>query len=203
MRSIAMTHRLLLSGQIDHSIETTLQLVLRAGSVEKRHRTTDFRGKLHQGCQVETYRTTQGVSDNCRVSHFYLLLESNPLFRAPSEQCNVTTIRVLTHPALRGRACVSVVVLLQGGKTRGPAGPKSEGESYFYVADHYDWWGKPDLRARASTEDFARDSFENIMFSICRYASEIRHSRQQLVVKLDGCTPQLLEIFLDSMAIVW
>lgn len=61
-----------------------------------------------------------------------------------------------------------VFVLLQGGKTRGPAGPKSEGESYFFVADHYDWWGKPDLRARASTEDFARDSFENVLFSICR-----------------------------------
>lgn len=57
-----------------------------------------------------------------------------------------------------------------GGKTRVLAGPKSEGESYYFVADHYDWWGKPDLRARASTEDFARDSFENILFSICRYA---------------------------------
>ena len=55
-----------------------------------------------------------------------------------------------------------------GGKTRALAGPKSEGESYFFVADHDDWWGKPDLRARALTEDFARDSFENILFSICR-----------------------------------
>lgn len=48
------------------------------------------------------------------------------------------------------------------------AGPKSEGESYFFVADHYDWWGKPDLRARALTEEYARDSFENLLFSICR-----------------------------------
>lgn len=56
-----------------------------------------------------------------------------------------------------------------GGKTRVLAGPKSEGESYFFIADHFDWWGKPDLRARASTEDFARDSFENILFSICRW----------------------------------
>lgn len=61
------------------------------------------------------------------------------------------------------------LLLPKGGKTRGPAGPKSEAESYFFVADHYDWWGKPDLRSRTSTEDFARDSFENIMFSICRY----------------------------------
>ncbi|CAM9249447.1 unnamed protein product [Scytosiphon promiscuus] len=63
----------------------------------------------------------------------------------------------------------NALLLFSGGKTRAPAGPKSEGESYFYVADHYDWWGKPDLRARASTEDFARDSFENVMFSICRF----------------------------------
>ncbi|CBJ30413.1 conserved unknown protein [Ectocarpus siliculosus] len=63
----------------------------------------------------------------------------------------------------------NALLLFSGGKTRGPAGPKSEGESYFFVADHYDWWGKPDLRARASTEDFARDSFENVLFSICRF----------------------------------
>lgn len=62
-----------------------------------------------------------------------------------------------------------------GGKTRALAGPKSEGESYFFVADHYDWWGKPDLRARALTEDFARDSFENIMFSICRWVRAALH----------------------------
>eukprot|EP00903_Cladosiphon_okamuranus_P005512 g5492.t1 len=61
------------------------------------------------------------------------------------------------------------LLLFSGGKTRGPAGPKSEGESYFFVADHYDWWGRPDLRSRASTEDFARDSFENVLFSICRF----------------------------------
>lgn len=73
------------------------------------------------------------------------------------------TLVVLFAP-VRVRWCSSGI----GGKTRGPAGPKSEGESYFFVADHFDWWGKPDLRSRASTEDFARDSFENVLFSICR-----------------------------------
>lgn len=61
-----------------------------------------------------------------------------------------------------------------GGKTRATAGPKSEGESYFFVADHYNWWGRPGLRGRASTEDFARDSFENLLFSICRCVPECR-----------------------------
>lgn len=72
------------------------------------------------------------------------------------------------HSLARMLTRVSVVCLRLGGKTRGAAGPKSEGESYFFVADHFDWWGKPDLRSRASTEDFARDSFENVLFSICR-----------------------------------
>lgn len=55
-----------------------------------------------------------------------------------------------------------------GGKTRVLAGPKSEGESYFFVAEHFDWWGQSELRARTTTEDFARDSLENLLFSICR-----------------------------------
>lgn len=90
------------------------------------------------------------------------------LFRREKPADLLTTFAHLMSYLVLPRAGFTSL-LPQGGKTRGPAGPKSEAESYFFVADHYDWWGKPDLRSRASTEDFARDSFENIMFSICRY----------------------------------
>ncbi|CAN0185804.1 unnamed protein product, partial [Discosporangium mesarthrocarpum] len=67
------------------------------------------------------------------------------------------------------KADPGALVIFSGGKTRGQAGPKSEGEAYYFVAEHYGWWGSPELRARAVTEDFARDSFENLLFSLCRW----------------------------------
>ncbi|CAM9868051.1 unnamed protein product [Choristocarpus tenellus] len=63
----------------------------------------------------------------------------------------------------------SALLIFSGGPTRAAAGPKSEGEAYFFVAEHFGWWGHPELRARTVIEDFARDSFENILFSLCRF----------------------------------
>jgi hypothetical protein len=37
------------------------------------------------------------------------------------------------------------------------------------VAEHFGWWGKA-LSGDAFTEEFARDSFENLLFGICRFA---------------------------------
>lgn len=31
------------------------------------------------------------------------------------------------------------------------------------------WTGKDDVRSRALTEEHARDSFENLLFSVCRF----------------------------------
>ena len=63
-------------------------------------------------------------------------------------------------------------LIFSGGPTRIEAGPRTEALSYWLVAEHYGWFGHLQVRSRAYLEDFARDSFENLLFGICR-AQEI------------------------------
>ncbi|BBN05443.1 hypothetical protein MPTK1_3g13130 [Marchantia polymorpha subsp. ruderalis] len=62
------------------------------------------------------------------------------------------------------------LLLFSGGETRKEAGPRSEAQSYWLVAESKDWFGKrEDVRDRSLTEEHARDSFENLLFSVCRF----------------------------------
>ncbi len=61
------------------------------------------------------------------------------------------------------------LLIFSGGPTRLEAGPRTEALSYWLAADHLNWFGHPDVRLRAQLEDFARDSFENLLFGICRF----------------------------------
>jgi hypothetical protein len=61
------------------------------------------------------------------------------------------------------------LLLFAGGQTDPEAGPRSEGQGYWLVADYLDWFGHPEVKARASTEEFSMDSFENILFGLCRF----------------------------------
>lgn len=61
------------------------------------------------------------------------------------------------------------LLLFSGGPTRREAGPRSEALSYWLVAEHYGWFGHTAVRERTYLEDFARDSFENLLFGICRF----------------------------------
>ncbi|KAG1331190.1 hypothetical protein COCNU_02G011580 [Cocos nucifera] len=62
------------------------------------------------------------------------------------------------------------LLLFSGGETRRDAGPRSEAQSYWAVAESKGWFGKQDsVRSRALTEEHARDSFENLLFSVCRF----------------------------------
>ncbi|XP_077249833.1 uncharacterized protein C57A10.07 [Tasmannia lanceolata] len=64
----------------------------------------------------------------------------------------------------------SALLLFSGGETRKDAGPRSEAQSYWAVAESKAWFGKKEgIRWRALTEEHARDSFENLLFSICRF----------------------------------
>ncbi|MDX9720746.1 MAG: hypothetical protein RBU37_08355 [Myxococcota bacterium] len=62
----------------------------------------------------------------------------------------------------------SALLLFSGGQTRRSAGPRSEAQSYWMLAEHFQWWGQ-DVAERCSTEEFARDSFENLAFSLQRF----------------------------------
>eukprot|EP00850_Spirogloea_muscicola_P017928 SM000159S01759 [mRNA] locus=s159:59407:61012:- [translate_table: standard] len=63
----------------------------------------------------------------------------------------------------------AALLIFSGGQTRSAAGPRSEAQSYWTVADTHDWFGQPEVAARALTEEFARDSLENLLFSVCRF----------------------------------
>ncbi|XP_050365215.1 uncharacterized protein C57A10.07 isoform X2 [Argentina anserina] len=63
----------------------------------------------------------------------------------------------------------AALLLFSGGETRRDAGPRSEAQSYWAVAESKKWFGKEDVRQRALTEEHARDSFENLLFSVCRF----------------------------------
>ncbi|KAL6316954.1 hypothetical protein AAG906_024492 [Vitis piasezkii] len=62
------------------------------------------------------------------------------------------------------------LLLFSGGETRKDAGPRSEAQSYWAVAESEGWFGKQEaVRWKALTEEHARDSFENLLFSVCRF----------------------------------
>ncbi|KAG6504630.1 uncharacterized protein C57A10.07-like [Zingiber officinale] len=62
------------------------------------------------------------------------------------------------------------LLLFSGGETRKDGGPRSEAQSYWFVAESKGWFGHKDsVRDRALTEEHARDSFENLLFSVCRF----------------------------------
>ena len=63
----------------------------------------------------------------------------------------------------------NALLVFSGGQTRADAGPRSEGASYWLVGEHYGWWGHPAVSSRATTEEHAKDSFQNLLFSICRF----------------------------------
>jgi hypothetical protein len=61
------------------------------------------------------------------------------------------------------------LLVFSGGQTRQKAGPRSEGQSYWTLADQFAWWGNAEVQSRATVEEFARDSFENLLFGIARF----------------------------------
>ncbi|KAL3504369.1 hypothetical protein ACH5RR_034210 [Cinchona calisaya] len=64
----------------------------------------------------------------------------------------------------------AALLLFSGGETRKDAGPRSEAQSYWVVAESKGWFGnQEEVRWRALTEEHARDSFENLLFSVCRF----------------------------------
>ena len=62
------------------------------------------------------------------------------------------------------------ILLFSGGTTRAAAGSLSEATSYYLVSRASGWFGAGDaVGTRAFTEERARDSYENVLFSIARF----------------------------------
>jgi hypothetical protein len=67
------------------------------------------------------------------------------------------------------------LLVFSGGYSRPEAGPLAEATSYFWIADRLGWFGHPEVRSRAITEEFARDSYENLLYSLCRVREYAGH----------------------------
>jgi len=60
------------------------------------------------------------------------------------------------------------LLIFAGGCSRAEAGPRSEAQSYYLIAETLGWFGHPEVQHRAITEEFSRDSYENLLYSLCR-----------------------------------
>lgn len=61
------------------------------------------------------------------------------------------------------------LLIFTGGQSRLDAGPQSEAGGYWRVAERLGWFSHSEVRPRAITEEFSRDSFENLLLGICRF----------------------------------
>ena len=60
------------------------------------------------------------------------------------------------------------LLVFSGGQTRKTAGPISEAASYYLMSSAL-YKNEPAMYKNIVLEEFARDSFENVLFSICRF----------------------------------
>ena len=67
------------------------------------------------------------------------------------------------HPSL-----VSTSAMCMSSPPFPPVTHNSEGLSYWVVAEAASWFGHIAVRNRTFTEEHARDSFENLLFGLCR-----------------------------------
>lgn len=99
------------------------------------------------------------------------------------------------------------ILIFSGGETRAATGPENEGTSYFRVADAMNLWeegvarGKS-VRARTTSEEFATDSFQNLLFSICRFR-EITGVYPEKITTVSFTFKQRRFESMHSRAILW
>ncbi len=82
------------------------------------------------------------------------------------------------------RSNPDALLVYSGGRTREESGRWSEAETYRAVAHQRGWLpGDPPLPpARIAIEPFARDSFENLLFSLCVFQKEAHRPPEHLSI---------------------
>lgn len=63
----------------------------------------------------------------------------------------------------------AALLIFSGGMSFAEAPGRSEAQGYYELAELHDWWGQSGLAERTHCEEYARDSFENLLFSVCRF----------------------------------
>lgn len=74
------------------------------------------------------------------------------------------------------------LLVFSGGQSDSLAGPRSEAQGYWQIADTFAWYGHSDVAARATTEEFSLDSFLNLFYSLCRFREATGHYPDRVTV---------------------
>jgi hypothetical protein len=61
------------------------------------------------------------------------------------------------------------LLVLSGAATDAAAAPRTEARGYFDAAERLAWFGCPAVRLRAALEEWALDSFLNLLYALCRF----------------------------------
>ncbi|GKY98597.1 hypothetical protein MPSEU_000816400 [Mayamaea pseudoterrestris] len=108
------------------------------------------------------------------------------------------------------------LLVFSGGQTRAMMGPESEGASYYRVVEAMNLWpaftdedksstsnhGADSVRARTTTEEFATDSFTNLLYSICRF-KEVTGQYPQKITVVSFTFKQTRFQTLHAPALLW
>lgn len=120
-------------------------------------------------CHAPFRETTRGVPDDPTRDDAWVLQS----FQKGEPPLYIEHARRGAHLAAQNP---EALLMCSGGFTRREAGTHwSEAATYLALAEHYNWWqdGVGDtpttMKDRATGEDYSRDSFENLLFSICRF----------------------------------
>jgi hypothetical protein len=73
------------------------------------------------------------------------------------------------------------LLIFSGGQTRKDVGPLSEGLSYYLLSEQNQYF-PIHLMNRIFLEEFAKDSYENLLFSICRFREITNHYPSKITV---------------------
>ena len=92
------------------------------------------------------------------------------------------------------------LLIFSGGQTRREAGPRSEAQSYWMIARHYFWWGGAGVADRATTEEFARDSFDNLLFGLCRFRECVEDYPEKVTVVSWAFKEQRFALHRDALS---
>ncbi|KAK7207189.1 hypothetical protein BZA70DRAFT_230508, partial [Myxozyma melibiosi] len=95
------------------------------------------------------------------------LVESEWLLQPVQQGQQKTFVEHIDRGISALKADPLAVLIFSGGQTNSAAGPISEAQSYYsrgLLSSDTD-----DFSLRVTTEEFARDSYENLLFSLCRF----------------------------------
>lgn len=145
----------------------------------------DLQDLILVACHAPFKGEVSGVPDQPESDHLWIL---NKDFQLGETAFYIEHIRRGVVLAANNPAAL---LLFSGGLTRPEAGTWSEARTYHELAKHYRCW-IPDeynmdglrerILSRTETEEFARDSYENLLFGICRFLQLTDHTPRSVTV---------------------